>query len=1376
MAFTELDSPSMIRQSSTIHDPTDYHSIILSFEKAFRNDLPPNIDDYRTGPYSSSLSLLLELLLSDMELRYRAGISIPFSNYRSRYPEIETRPEMLVQLIQHDVQLKRQLGLTINPLDYPSQFPLPRQTQQEIATNHTLSGYEMVREIGRGGMSTVFLARQTSLNRMVALKVLRLDGTIPETRETVRFLAEAEIIGTIRHRNIVQIYDYGAPPGHSPYLALEYLAGGTLAQRLANGPLTPEETACLIRSLASGIHHAHSLGMVHRDIKPGNILFDEDGIPKIIDFGLAKRQSADITRTQILMGTPAYMAPEQADKKAKFVGPTADVWALGAILYECLTGKRPFTATDGVAVLHAIRYDNPEKPRSINSRIPLDLEQICLKCLEKTPEDRYASADALEQDLSAWLNHHPLSIQKSGLIDQVWKWVRRNQLLAGAMLTICLTLLFAAITSTIFGLWALNERTIAAKRASDAEMEKIRADVKTQLAINERSRSEFQRSRAEKLVYANHLHAAERGWEGHRPEIAFNNLDDCRWDLRGPEYNFLYSRFTHGQIAFYGHRSIVEAVAISPDGQTVVSGDYHGNVRVWDLLNATELPECPKQVSGAITSIQFSPQGSEVAIWSRCSARLFSRSSANRWLRQPASFTNGFSGNGMHVTGPVWRFGSLMVSDRETPSALFLRPLDGQKDRLALVHSLYRQLGPINHVAISPDGKQFAVARGHTVTIHNSENGKRIGNLLMNEHANISVSAMAYSPDGSALSVAFNNGNLRLYHLTDSGVVESSSDLPNSNTSKATVHAIAFTPDSSLMLTGGATMELTAWDWRKGHIVWIRHGHRDVIRAVAVSNNGRFAVTGGEDNTVRVWDLLMTTEDRFLPEITSTISAIASSHDGTSLACIDRTNHQVMVTIPGTRQIHRRYNDVSKDVNLLAMTSDGQRMAMPCNDGTVRVINQRTGRFLLTTSGWMGKITALALSNDGGLLAVATAHSDNSDNSVKPASIRIIDVRSGHTLWVNESRHQATVAIAHFIHGNQTIATTDRDGKMYFWNIHTGQQIQKLPFPENHNIKNTPGKITCMASNARGSLLATGHDDGSILTWNMSDGSLAGQWRNPACRLLQLAFSSNSQRLVFGFRLHTGRTHVGFLDWHYNLNMVSVELDVPDLGNLVSLQIAPGDESPLVFTGHERGVRRMGAQHLQDRYWLRGAPTKINKLIPLENDTVLEAQLAEHAPVRWSLITGQLLEDNDQELIHVVEPPTRILSFHRMSSTAVVIDRQAKDSNQAGEREFCKAITSPIPVWPSAQFQKSSTTLPPMVLAIRMSKARELSVWNNSRALDEWGILVNSGNSFMANDLRMNWCVDLIGRSILTAATPAGQTMVPGFQGDISRQGMVFKP
>ncbi|MCE9567603.1 MAG: serine/threonine protein kinase, partial [Planctomycetes bacterium] len=268
-----------------------------------------------------------------------------------------------------------------------------------------VAGYEVEGELGRGGMGVVYKARQTSLNRVVALKMLLGAG---EGTAVARFLAEAEAVAAIRHPHVVQVFDFGQSPD-GPYMALEYLPGGTLADRLKGGQRLESRIAAeMFEKVARGLQAAHSQGIIHRDIKPGNVLFDESNEPKVADFGLAKRADSDLTRTGAVMGTPAYMAPEQADGHTREVGPTADVWAVGVMLYEALTGQRPFVAARTDELLVKVLMSDPDPLRSRTGSVPRDLDTICLKCLEKEPTRRYQSALALAQDLERFRAGEPI--------------------------------------------------------------------------------------------------------------------------------------------------------------------------------------------------------------------------------------------------------------------------------------------------------------------------------------------------------------------------------------------------------------------------------------------------------------------------------------------------------------------------------------------------------------------------------------------------------------------------------------------------------------------------------------------------------------------------------------------------------------------------------------------------------------------------------------------------------------------------------------------------------------------------------------------------------------------------------------------------------
>jgi serine/threonine protein kinase len=282
-----------------------------------------------------------------------------------------------------------------------------------------VAGYDILELLGRGGMGVVYKARQQGLNRLVALKMV-LAGANASAQDLSRFRAEAEAVARLGHPNIVQIYEIGEQDG-CPFLALEYVGGGSLAQHLDGTPVAARQAAELVLSLARAVHHAHEQGIVHRDLKPANVLLRSDGTPKIADFGLAKRADSHDAHTQTgaILGSPSYMAPEQASGATDKIGPATDVYALGVILYELLTGRPPFKGATLLETIEQVREHDPVPPRFLQPKAPRELEIICLKCLEKSPARRYASAAALADDLEAFVHGEPISAHSLTLLDQV---------------------------------------------------------------------------------------------------------------------------------------------------------------------------------------------------------------------------------------------------------------------------------------------------------------------------------------------------------------------------------------------------------------------------------------------------------------------------------------------------------------------------------------------------------------------------------------------------------------------------------------------------------------------------------------------------------------------------------------------------------------------------------------------------------------------------------------------------------------------------------------------------------------------------------------------------------------------------------------------
>jgi len=289
----------------------------------------------------------------------------------------------------------------------------------------TIPDYEIEEELGRGGMGVVYRARQATLNRPVAIKMI-LGGKYTDPMAQARFLIEAEVIAAIQHPHIVQLFQYGRHDDQ-PFFVLEFVGGGSLAGRLkAAGHFTPRDAATMVAKLADGISAAHQKGVVHRDLKPANVLLTEAGEPKITDFGLAKTGRSDMTATGLVMGTPSYMSPEQAEGKTREVGTPTDVYALGAILYELTTGRPPFRGNTPMATIQMVLTREPERLRAVDTGIPRDLETICLKCLEKDAKKRYATAVELATELNAFLEGRPITARPVGLLERTWKWAKRN--------------------------------------------------------------------------------------------------------------------------------------------------------------------------------------------------------------------------------------------------------------------------------------------------------------------------------------------------------------------------------------------------------------------------------------------------------------------------------------------------------------------------------------------------------------------------------------------------------------------------------------------------------------------------------------------------------------------------------------------------------------------------------------------------------------------------------------------------------------------------------------------------------------------------------------------------------------------------------------
>ncbi len=490
-----------------------------------------------------SLSARASMLRADQLERWQRGDRIRVEDYLHREPWLSTEPEALLDLIYAEVVYREEQGEEIHPEEYLQRFPqfaeslrrqfavhaalatpslladedapstsavrgdrtLPATLGIEAGTTATppvriIGAYEILEELGRGGMGVVYKGRHRLLpDRLAAIKVIR-SGEATADQHT-RFRFEVETAVRLQHRGIVTLYDLGLheEPGQPaiPYVAMEYIAGGTLAQKIAGTPLPAREAATLLLPVAEAVQFAHDQGVIHRDLKPANILLSSENegaevSPRISDFGLARRLHADHGQTQTgaILGTPSYMPPEQARGENTRLGPPADIYALGAILYEMLTGRPPFKAESVMATLQQVVSADPVPPRQLQMNVPRDLEIICLKCLQKEPTRRYPSAAALADDLRLFLAGQPIKARPASLFERSLVWVKRRPATAALLSSGVVAVL------VLLGVWwhftaqlqtekqaVQNERDAAQRERDAAQRERKRTEAMLEMAL-----------------------------------------------------------------------------------------------------------------------------------------------------------------------------------------------------------------------------------------------------------------------------------------------------------------------------------------------------------------------------------------------------------------------------------------------------------------------------------------------------------------------------------------------------------------------------------------------------------------------------------------------------------------------------------------------------------------------------------------------------------------------------------------------------------------------------------------------------------------------------------------------------------------------------
>jgi WD40 repeat protein/serine/threonine protein kinase len=895
--------------------------------------------------------------------------------------------------------------------------------------------FELLREVGRGGFGVVYLARDPVLSRPVALKVPRPEMLVtPEARK--RFTREAHAAAVLDHPNIVPVHEAGEI-GSIAYIVSSYCEGPSLSEWLKarHQPVPARAAAQLIATLGHALEHAHERGILHRDLKPSNVMLQAtaapntagteffDFVPRVADFGLAKltADEGDLTHTGAPIGSPPYMAPEQAAGRLRDLGPATDVYALGATLYEVLTGRAPFRGETPAETIRQVIDDEPIAPRVLRPGVDADLETICLRCLNKDASRRYPSAAALAVDLERLLAGQPIHARPASLWERSLKWARRRPALAAAAALAVIVTCGAAGGLAWSNSWlqAHNERL---KRESDrADRHAEDADRQRQIAVE---REEL----TDRHLHAAQLRLASQACDVGQFERAQEVLLD---DVYGPgprhldfAWRYLW-RVSRREVALLGHHPApVRRIELSPDGRTLASGDAGGGVLLWD----TSSRRCRATLSGharAAEWLAFSPDGTLLASCGDTEPVTNGKKELLLWdvaTGQLRSRPEGAIANDVRLMAFLDRGRLLAVVTRDAHSIRTIRVWDLASGTAQ--PKLRYQITGLGSVMAAPDGKFVAVREADArLTLRDPASGG-ITRTIATDLPD--VRALAVSANGRSLAAALPS-KVFVWDLHSDGAPRIYSD------DEPRADRLVFSPDGSTLAVVSGAWQVSVRD--------LATGKRQPIASLDPARVGTFDLAFSPDGKhlalrgsglpggtipMAIWRVATGEREKVFPGRRS-FQYICFATDGASLYL--GGDHDLSVWKPQQVDELNSFPNHHDEVWTVAFSPDGETVLSGGNDRTLRLWDPETGRELITMRGHNALVSTAAFRPDGSMVASGSFDARENINLWDAANGQLIRTLAGHTDRVRS---------VSFAPDGDTLASAGSDRTIRLWDVLTG--------------------------------------------------------------------------------------------------------------------------------------------------------------------------------------------------------------------------------------------------------------------------------------------------------------------------------------------------